>query len=345
MGTSVGSHAISLTDDMLVEIFNKHPLKTVSRFRCVSKPWHQLINNECIRTRHPLIISGVFYYSGADPRYGSISNGRFSTSDLSFFPFHHNSQLIDCCNGLLLFFSWTHDSFYVCNPATQRWVALPKPHKRTLLSILVFDPCRSPHYKVICFTGWRAQGAELEVLSSNTMKWAEREVHWGVDTDAMSATMRYFDGSLHILAYPQQMVSIDLDDMTCNRIELPEPANHDRCMGKSGGHLYFTNKDGEKLRIWMLDKGSKPCKWVLKYIISVPETRRDLRRGFNFLAFHPEMEIVYVWVPGKVVSYDLESKRFEVVCELREEMESAYFLQLWLFPSSRFMSECLTDLG
>nr|CAB3492189.1 unnamed protein product [Digitaria exilis] len=62
-------------------------------------------------------------------------------------------EVLDHCNGLVVFWDTSDDAMYVCNPTTQRWTRLPPwldepswDHRR---AFLVFDPAVSPHYKVL----------------------------------------------------------------------------------------------------------------------------------------------------------------------------------------------------
>lgn len=357
---SSDSNGVGLSDDLLTEILTRIPLKPLFRFNCVSKAWYGLISDNYLRSKLPLITSAVYYgYNSnltGEPRYALTSENGLQDCNLDFFPFHHNSSIIDSCNGLLLYYSSFPSTFYVVNPSTKRWLALPEPMKRSQLSILTFDPCHSPNYKVICFTRWLEQGSEIEVFSSETGRWVEHELQWGINTDTISATMQYFDGILYILAYPKHIVAISLAEMDCHQIELPEPMKREASVGKSRGCLHYTLNDGEQLRIWKLED-SNVHKWVLKHCIDVRATvKRNCKRvhssaslatlsdQFNFLAFHPEEEVVYLSVPGKIVSYDLSKKKIEEVCEFGKERERTHLIQIWLFPFSRYMSDCLANV-
>ncbi|XP_020677113.1 putative F-box protein At3g10240 [Dendrobium catenatum] len=349
------TNGIGLTNDLLIEILTKLPLKCIYRYKCVSRSWQRLIADRYVATRLPLILSGVFYRSGPEdlklePRYGCNSNGCFYETDFSYLPFYHNSSIIDCNNGLLLFYRSIPSAFHVCNPTTKTWAALPKPRGNSQLSILAFDAYKSPYYKVVCFSGWQAQGGQLEVFSSETDQWVEHSLNWGVDTNSLSASMHYFDGVLYVLALPGHVACIDLEKMCSNVIELPEDMKQDTSLGNSGGFLHCTINDANELRIWVL----KGMKWALKNKVSVSgilkwngdcrdmSSANFLHHGqFKFLAFHPKEDVVYLWVMGKLMSYDLCKKRFGLVCELGTEKERVQVIQIWLFPYSDNISNCL----
>ena len=56
--------AADLTDDLIVEILSRLPVKSICRFKCVSRHWHGLISHPVHRKNIPQTISGFFY-----PRY------------------------------------------------------------------------------------------------------------------------------------------------------------------------------------------------------------------------------------------------------------------------------------
>ncbi|KAJ4799252.1 F-box family protein [Rhynchospora pubera] len=335
----------SMNEDLLIEILARLPLKSLSRFKCVSKSWHRLISDKYLQQKLPLISTGVFFRSESDqfkePRYAyTAADGVIEDSQLDFFPFHEKSTIVDGCNGLLLYYRPAPVTFYVVNTTTKKWVSLPRPQKITQLSILAFDPYSSPEFKVLCFTAWRARGAELEIYSSKTGSWDQHEIQFGIETDAISATMHYFNNVLYILAYPNRVVAVNLTKITCNLIKLPEPMNRDGRVGHSQGHLHYAYIDENKLKIWML-KDAKRSEWALKHETSVRQFIGTREIKPNILAFHPEKELVYIWVPWKMVSYNLRERRLEGMWKFDKERGKAYLIQIWLFPCSSFLTKCL----
>ncbi|XP_064991843.1 F-box protein At3g26010 isoform X3 [Musa acuminata AAA Group] len=326
-----------MSDDVCFEILARLPVEALFRFSCVSREWHRLISDDYLRWRLPLLASAVFYRCGdgesEKPRFACTSRGSLRECSLEFFPFHRSSAIVDCCHGLLLSYSSFHSMFYVVSPITMRWVELPRPPKRAQLSVLAFDPRHSSEYKVVAFTGWLPRGAELMVFASETGRWAERSVQWGLDPDAMTTTLRYFAGTLYILAHPNYAVAVDLgDDSVCRLIELPEAMKHGARLDMSAGGLQYACNDGGRLRVWMHNESSGGG-WVLKHSVNV---------NGAVVALHPEREVAYLRADWKLVSYDLRKNKVEEVLEMEEERETAcYVVNMWLFPFSRHMSDCL----
>jgi hypothetical protein len=108
--------ASALTDDLIVEILSRLPVKSVHRFKCVSPSWRDLIVDPAHRNKLPQTLAGFIYitYKRADPRFhdfhfanvsvgGATAPVNVSTS-LSFLPPDEYLYVIrlDTCNGLLL---------------------------------------------------------------------------------------------------------------------------------------------------------------------------------------------------------------------------------------------------
>ncbi|MGV7953774.1 F-box protein, partial [Mycobacterium kansasii] len=49
-----------LTDDLLINIFSRLPVKSLIRFKCVSKAWKYLISDPSLHGILPTTISGLF---------------------------------------------------------------------------------------------------------------------------------------------------------------------------------------------------------------------------------------------------------------------------------------------
>lgn len=346
-----------MSEDLLTEILVRLPYKSLARFECVSTSWQGLISGDYLRRRLPLITSGVLFHEspqGADGgkqaytyAWASGDGGGVAEAYMGFFPCHETSTIIDGCNGLLLYYASRPTAFHVVNPTTRRWAALPEPRRKTLLSVLAFDPCASPYYKVVCFTGWLPRGASVEVFDSESGSWREHELDFGLDTDAMSATMHYFGGALHVLAYSGHVVRIDLGTMACAVTALPAPVSCRARAGYCRGRLRYASSDGSRLKFWELRDADK-SEWALKHELVVKDLVTGEPNGscqamitFLFMAFHPEREVVYLWTPWKLVAFDMEERRVEEEWVLGSEKEGAHLIQIWLFPFSRHLASCL----
>lgn len=313
---------------MLVELLTRMPIKSFSRSKSVSKLWRSLLSNGYVRDKLPLIVSGVLRPSNSASKNGPVYV-------LDFFPFRYSSTLIDCCNGLLLFYSSFDNSFYACNPTTKKYVSLPKPSKETELSVLAFDPHHSQHFKVVNFVGLHDQSSDLEVFDSESGYWVRRRVAWGIDTNVLTATMSYMDGRLYILAQPKQAAAVDLTDAACSLIELPEAVKKESFVRMVGGRLHYSNSDGNMLRIWMLK--DEESGWLLKHCVHIKVGK------FRVLALDPERDrVVYLWAQEKLIAYDVCEERPLATWDLGIE-EKGYMVQVCVFPFSRCLENCLAE--
>ncbi|CAN6287442.1 unnamed protein product [Urochloa humidicola] len=196
--------AASLTDDLIVEILSRLPVKSLYRFKCVSRHWRALISHPDHRTRFPQTLAGVFYRSWDSTRFpqdarhfssvSEIRNRTLICPSLSFFPGYESISLIlDICNGLLLCClrslsessSSSHRTsfrYLVCNPATESWVVLPDSGCGSQLRItcLGFDPAVSLHFHVFEFIENEDEYVEgVQIYSSKTGAWSYKESEWG----------------------------------------------------------------------------------------------------------------------------------------------------------------------
>jgi len=325
-----------LSNDLLVEVLTRLPLKPLYRFKCVSKSWQSLISDDYLRNRHHLIVSGVFQH-GSEISYISTFNSSFKSTSLDFSLSHSNSTLIDCCNGLLLFYSSLTTSYHVCNLTTRKSVALPNPSQKSQISTIAFDPCHSQHFKVVNFINWHDHGAGLELFDSQSGNWVQHKVCWGVDSNALSATVRYSSGVLYLLAYPNRTIAVDLNTISCTMIELPENANYGCYVGEVGGWLnYASVSDGNQMRVWML-RDKERGEWVLKHCVSVNNMGKC-----RVVALHPKRDVVYINVMAeqKLVGYNVCEEKVEGVWEMGEE-EKGYLVRVCVFPFTRYMEDSL----
>ncbi|PUZ52355.1 hypothetical protein GQ55_6G263600 [Panicum hallii var. hallii] len=341
----------SLSDDMLAEIILRLPVKAVARSRCVSKGWCATISDSYLRRRLPLQLSVVYFPDGGGkaPRFACADGGgQLEDLDLGFFPFLDGAVVCDACNGLLLFRTAGTARFYVVDPVTRRWAALPAPSRNARLSMLAFDPsAASPRgYHVINFTGrWRERGGEVEVFSSEAWAWTARDVEFGVPAGALSGSMHFHGGAVYALASdPECVVRMDVADpeLTCTVAELPaEPTDGDGRLAHSGGRLHYVASAGAQLKVWVLDDSSPTLQWRLKHAVKLDAVAEEGCRGneVRFLALHAEKDAAYMWSAWRLVEYDLTRKEITGAWVFGEGDKNR-IVRTWLVPSSLYLSDC-----
>ncbi|XP_058099101.1 F-box protein At5g07610-like [Magnolia sinica] len=398
-----------LTDDLLINILSRLPLKSLLRFKCVSKAWQLLISDSFLQRILPTPMSGLIFSDRyrnncpvervqyafiTDKTHPTCNNSPTDIGNLSFFPRHRELYTVDCCNGLLLGLHrqdiYSTPVYYVINPATKKWAELPAPAKERPHTThrLAFDPRISPHYTLICsgsFTG-------VDIFSSKTGVWVQSKVpqplvirHWRRSAGPMSVL---FNRTLHMLSEGDSIVGFDVDGECFRLIPLPVPMPTDcrecrqRCLGVFGGHLYYANHDGVQLQIWILEDYDER-KWALKHKTKIdclvekhPQAicssalykgfcgLYEIREGghlpfwladdgiivetgeasqlyylreFSVLAFHPDLEVVFLGMGDTVLSYNLNSMKLEEVWVSKPQYNGLHSGNVYPF------SPCLVD--
>ncbi|KAJ6854301.1 F-box protein-like [Iris pallida] len=148
-----------LSDDLAMEVLVRLPVRSIMRFRCVSKAWNSLISELGRRHRDrmpPAMVGYIQEYHGYPQNttkftgigrrscYSSdalaAAGTRSRGPDFSFMPLcyaQENRTIVSVCNGLLLCRYWIlqpepyelcpyEHHHVVCNPATKRWKRLPE---------------------------------------------------------------------------------------------------------------------------------------------------------------------------------------------------------------------------
>ncbi|XBI52707.1 hypothetical protein VPH35_035044 [Triticum aestivum] len=298
--------AADLTDDLIIEILSLLPVKSVCRFKCVSRLWYLLISQH--RKKLPQTISGFFYpmhrYNNEDgligfPTFDGISGDQkqlFPDSSLPFLTGYRQILPKDCCNGLIFCLCWKDSpideaDYVVCNPATEEWVVLPDAgHRSDALEYrLGFDGAMSPHFHVFqILEGDEDYGyiSGVNIYSSETGAWSYKENGWG-DNEIQIVEMRgvFFNGMMHLLTCEFKILAVDTEGKTWRTISLLETmCVGNICLGplafigQSQGRLYFINmrdNDSSKLSVWILEdyNGNE---WIFKYNISTSQLFGEL---------------------------------------------------------------------
>jgi hypothetical protein len=128
-----------LTDDVLVDIISRVPVKSLCLCKMVCRRWRNLISHPEHRKRLPQTLDGFFYESYDGNRFPKSARHFTNVSgagaplidpSLSFLPKCESTDIVDSCNGLLLCRCWKPTDpvkmdYVVCNPATEKWVVIP----------------------------------------------------------------------------------------------------------------------------------------------------------------------------------------------------------------------------
>lgn len=148
-----------LTQDLLVEILARLPMKSIVRFRAVCKSWKEMFHSSEFKrlvatlsvppTQAFLIVQGKKQLTSVDssqPFYvkniwiSTESDYKFHSLSLDFLP--SPVVVVASCKSILCCWSGKAE-IYLCNPVIQTWIEVPErvEHARWDFISLAFDTC------------------------------------------------------------------------------------------------------------------------------------------------------------------------------------------------------------
>ncbi|OVA19258.1 F-box domain [Macleaya cordata] len=243
--SSSSTSIIGSNNDLLIQILLYLPVKSLLKFKSVSKRWLSLISdpyfihNHCLRNHHSSI-SGLFLQktsNSINPEYefifldgaGNIHGG-IPFKSLNFVNDPAGIKIQQSCNGLLCCSSSfkssssnnnnINRSYYIYNPSTKHYTILPESQFRknnlaiSVRSIsLAFDPLKSPYYEAICFCIDDQENYHIEIYSSKTASWRFSGDPFPVpNDDSFFKSGVFWNGSLHWISLNESSESISLSE-------------------------------------------------------------------------------------------------------------------------------------
>ncbi|KAL5570193.1 hypothetical protein UlMin_026768 [Ulmus minor] len=346
--SSSEAETIANNVDLLTLILIHLPIRSLLKFKAVSKHWLSLISDPNFRRRassKPKPISGLFLFRTFTPFYDFVSLGHENPSlapsrPLTFVQHPSGIKILQSCNGLLLCCTYetdqpfsgsyeTHDPgtrFYIYNPTTNQFNKLPRlrgDSKRFVLSMnIAFDPSISPHYKVVCFQchnfSWQCQ---IKIYSSETRG------PWKLSGNPFSVqeigrlipdSGVFCNSTIHWISHSETSLCFDVNKE--QRSELPMPLvpggwddSRVRYFGESHGHLHIANLyEPEKTQIDFYELEKDYNGWFLKYRVDFG----------GVVAAFPEM------IRRNLDPSDMDYYGLSILCFVREEVDDDSFLVL-----------------
>lgn len=349
---------VGLTDDLVVDILSRVPVKSIFRFKCVSPSWRNLISHPDNRKKLPQTITGFFYFDEFDscsfvslaepppPRRTGRGGWVRPPSPCDFLPANTGGGVVDCCNGLVLLNnsrggsgSEPRASLVVCNPATEKWTTVPGSTlagKICSSSILCFDPAVSEHFHVVQLLGreadeddWYSEESLFEgfnIYSSETGAWVFHPHNSHGAPVAHRSRRTFFNGQLHFVTDDHgAVVALDMKGQTRRVIPVPRSGEVE-LIGHSQGRLFYANRDARnasKLSIYALGENGR---WTLKHCVDSSGLFADadeyLQSGLlvGVAAVHPHGDSVFLFdsLQGRLMSYGMGSRRGHIVRSVSE---------------------------
>ncbi|KAM7522589.1 hypothetical protein LguiA_012491 [Lonicera macranthoides] len=219
-------------------------------------------------------------------------------------------------NGLLLTSTTnnSHDCYYVCNPLTQQWCALPKPpriHKWVAICFIV-EPCDGS-FQVVRLVGDKGSPniVNFEIFLSKTCQWKEKSASFDLSVSTKVEFLKavpckqiiYWTFSNIIIAYDSSQSDSENDEtIQCRLIDLPRDRVCDwfaeGMIGVCQDKLHYLQAaNGKKiLSIWELTKYNDggEGEWFLSRRITYSEINPALPE-LKPIALHPfSSDLVYI---------------------------------------------------
>ncbi|CAL5322948.1 unnamed protein product [Camellia sinensis] len=333
------SETVANNDDLLNQILLYLPIRSLLRFKSVSKHWLSLITNPHflhLRTTHPNPRpSGLFLYRYSHQihpdfdflsllNYESPSKPPFKA--LTFVHDPSDLRILQSCNGLLLC-RGLH--LYIYNPTTSQFATLPQPPRRVLTPLrcfttfyaynLAFDPSKSPHYKVVSvnFSCGLPDHYELEIYSSETGLWSPSGDPFTGDVSFNLGV--FWNGALHwISTSGGDSLYFNVDEELLETMPMPPiPDGWEerrlRYFRESRDHLHLIEIYGPhttQFNVYEMERDY--CGWFVKYRVDIDAIPN---------AF-PEM------IRSSLDPSDLHYYQFVILGVIREENDEESFLVL-----------------
>ncbi|XP_050285371.1 putative F-box protein At3g23970 isoform X1 [Quercus robur] len=355
--------------DLVLEILHRLDLKSATRCKSVSKEWCSVITD-------PFFARCFVNYNNSRPIVDhcpftlllQCTNRRTKNGHLllpleeeSYFkslPYippmyqeqRHNEfniqaschDLFLCSESAVVSDHSTPFFYYVINPITRQWTALPPlPHQYTASVVrrrpLIGFICNSGDilqlsFRVVLIPEFEGMSTEFKVyiFSSDTSKWSESLVSCpaleGFDLTSFAFPAVPYNGLLFWCSRDGSLFGFDPYNSGCYRfiqkpLELDTSFANGR-LGVSRGALRMARISGfdpydyfsdPVLCVWEFkDKGEEGGKWCLEHQLYIKKYS-----ALMVLAFHPnDQDIMYLVINFKVVSCNLRRKTLEVVRDL-----------------------------
>ncbi|XP_050245375.1 F-box/kelch-repeat protein At3g06240-like isoform X4 [Quercus robur] len=244
-----------LPDDVVFDILSRLAVKSLMRFRWVSKSWNSIITDPIFITKHLNLNkakslsnndnNGYLLYSdydededGPGPRRKdlgtAVCNSDRTFTEISRFqiPFLWVS-IVGFCNGMFCLNGYVDRVIYLWNPSIKMFKSLSPPlnksdNDKQILGFAYHS--ENNDYKILRIVSYYEESAlstEAQVYTLSTDSWRRFVLLFGFGS--IDYTYRnpclFFNGALHAIAYTKEhnyILRFDVNDETFQTIILPE---------------------------------------------------------------------------------------------------------------------------
>ncbi|KAJ4963108.1 hypothetical protein NE237_023047 [Protea cynaroides] len=340
---------VANNDDLIMEILLWLPVKSIHRFKSVSKHWLSLISNpEFIHNnyiRNRPSVSGLLLHKSSiliNPEFEFIPLVDNATGapfiPLTFVNDVAGIRIQQSCNVLLCCCSFRmmeyRKIYYIYNPTTKEYKILSRPSGKNVISIsLAFDPLKSPHYKAVSFL-WcdtSPENYQIEIYSSETGLWRSSGDPFTASNGLLHNFPVYWNGAIHWLSMWGTSLYYNVDQERLGMMPMPPIPDglnerRTRYFGESHGHLHLIEIYG-------------PCPTHF----NIFEMENDYSRWF--VKYHVNLDAATIAYPEMIQNYldasYLNRFAFSILCVVRGKKEDDSFLVLHI--PGRVLSYHLKD--
>ncbi|KAL5987002.1 hypothetical protein ACLOJK_041944 [Asimina triloba] len=274
-----------LPDDVLAEILSWMPLKSLSRFKCISRQWRRLISDPprvIPKTPHAGIVCQSLYLGGHVVFLDVDDKGNASV--------HHSISgdwlLLDSCNGFLLFYRGSHqeEDYAVYNPITKHSISFIPPTVRATDRVGL--ACDGSFFSVICFHQTPGGDFQFDVYSSGNREWRKKTLaspfNYAVESRSCNGRSLFLKGAIH-WTWWKWLLIYHLEDEYCKLVALPDSGDIsflealDKCIWFSEECLHYCLVSNDRISIWVLHiegqmygPNHQDYEWRRKHIAILP---------------------------------------------------------------------------
>ncbi|KAL4575990.1 hypothetical protein LXL04_012078 [Taraxacum kok-saghyz] len=361
-------------DDLLTGILFRLPVRSLLRFKSVSKRWYFLITSpsfKLLRSRNPDPPSGLFVPIRTNNPYLEYEFVSFDIENPvkapftipNFDPTVAKIDIEHSCNGLMLCSSHSYDvskegkyvppnQFYLYNPTINQFITLPGLENYDKLGpsglTIAFDPSKSSHYRIIhvyverygVLTGETETNYQIEIFSSSTRTWKPScrfPFDGRADLDFKDGV--YWNNAVHWIQ-TGFILYFKLDEESFHEKETPLSGKSmfSNNIFESRDQLLIVELEGmslnTKFKIHELKRDYSA--WCLKYHVDIEEI------GGSFPEIrHPRLPIKFEFLVKFIELGEKEEDSFLVLevpgKALRFNLATNTFHKLHDFPESRYM--------
>ncbi|KAK6915220.1 F-box domain [Dillenia turbinata] len=352
-----------MDENIITEILSKLPLKALLRSKCVCKRWHFMISDPIFIRKYSLE-NPSYYVSGFYLQKASLScrprldffttNGNLESApeaSLSFIKDNTGGglQIISSCNGLLCCSSFRCSEkdrkYYICKPTTKQYTVLPPIESRHVFGInIVFEPSKSPHYKVVCVCASELLKDTLyliKVFSSQRSSWRLSGKAFQLSYKMFFGRGVLWRGALCWAGWGDSFLHFDVEREVLQTIPMPpKPEGREsracRYMGEAGGHLHVVEIfDFYPTSFEVMEMKEDCSGWFLKYqvdltnlFLSYPEIGEFKYSILSLVCKegnHSSSLVLHI--PGKVILYNIGDATWVEILNLLP-----YHLDVFLQP-------------